>query len=62
MPWVGFEPTIPAFKWAKTVHDLDSMTTVIEYNNTTYENLRSSPARKIKLNIELRFYITEIRH
>jgi hypothetical protein len=24
IPWVGFEPTIPAFKRAKTVHALDS--------------------------------------
>jgi hypothetical protein len=23
MPWVGFEPTIPASEWAKTVHVLD---------------------------------------
>jgi hypothetical protein len=29
MPWVGFEPTIPAFKRAKTVHALDRAGTVI---------------------------------
>jgi hypothetical protein len=29
MPWVGFEPTIPAFKRAKTVHALDRAATVI---------------------------------
>jgi hypothetical protein len=29
MPWVGFEPTIPAFKRAKTFHDLDRAATVI---------------------------------
>jgi hypothetical protein len=29
MPWVGFEPTIPAFERAKTVHALDSAATVI---------------------------------
>jgi hypothetical protein len=29
MPQVGFEPTIPAFKWVKTVHDLDRAATVI---------------------------------
>jgi hypothetical protein len=23
MPWVGFEPTIPAFEWAKTIEALD---------------------------------------
>jgi hypothetical protein len=29
MPWVGFEPTIPAFERAKTVHALDRAVTVI---------------------------------
>jgi hypothetical protein len=29
MPWVGFEPTIPAFELARTVHALDRATTVI---------------------------------
>jgi hypothetical protein len=29
MPRVGFEPTIPAFERAKTVHALDRATTVI---------------------------------
>jgi hypothetical protein len=29
MPRVGFEPTIPAFEPAKTVHDLDRVATVI---------------------------------
>jgi hypothetical protein len=28
MPLVGFEPTIPASEWAKTVHALDCATTV----------------------------------
>jgi hypothetical protein len=28
MPWVGFKPTIPASKWAKTVHALDRAATV----------------------------------
>jgi hypothetical protein len=28
MPWVGFEPTIPASEQAKTVHDLDRSATV----------------------------------
>jgi hypothetical protein len=28
MPWVGFEPTIPASKRAKTVHALDRLVTV----------------------------------
>jgi hypothetical protein len=29
MPRVGFEPTIPAFEWAKTVHALDRAAIVI---------------------------------
>jgi hypothetical protein len=29
MPWVGFEPMMPAFEWAKTVHALDRAATVI---------------------------------
>jgi hypothetical protein len=29
MPWVGFEPMIPAFEQAKTAHALDRATTVI---------------------------------
>jgi hypothetical protein len=29
MPWVEFEPTIPAFERAKTVHVLDRAATVI---------------------------------
>jgi hypothetical protein len=28
MPWVGFEPTIPASERAKTVHALDRAATV----------------------------------
>jgi hypothetical protein len=28
MLWVWFEPTIPVFEWAKTVHALDRETTV----------------------------------
>jgi hypothetical protein len=29
MPYVGFEPTIPAFEGVKTVHALDDAATVI---------------------------------
>jgi hypothetical protein len=31
MPWLGFEPTIPAFERAKTVHALDRAATVRIY-------------------------------
>jgi hypothetical protein len=33
MPQVGFEPTIPMFERAKTVHALDRAVTVIGYKN-----------------------------
>jgi hypothetical protein len=29
MPWAGFESTIPEFERAKTVHDLERVSTVI---------------------------------
>jgi hypothetical protein len=29
MPLVGFEPAIPVFEWAKTVHAFDRAATVI---------------------------------
>jgi hypothetical protein len=29
MPWVGFEPTIPVFEWAKTVHAIELAATVV---------------------------------
>jgi hypothetical protein len=39
MPRVGFEPTIPAFERAKTVHALDCAATVIgaERSQTKYD-------------------------
>jgi hypothetical protein len=38
MPWAGFEPVIPAFEIAKTVHALDRTATVIDIakNNTFF--------------------------
>jgi hypothetical protein len=38
MPSVGFEPTIPAFQRAKTVHALDRAVTVIDTHNTYSNN------------------------
>jgi hypothetical protein len=35
MSQVGFEPMIPVFERAKTVHDLDRAATVIAIYNTT---------------------------
>jgi hypothetical protein len=36
MPRVGFETTIPAFEWAKTVHALDRAATVIGIKQTYF--------------------------
>jgi hypothetical protein len=33
MSLLGFEPTIPVFEWAKTVHALDNAATVIGFNS-----------------------------
>jgi hypothetical protein len=35
MPQVGFEPTIPVFERAKTIHALDRATNVIDHNMYT---------------------------
>jgi hypothetical protein len=40
MPWVGFEPTIPASERAKTVHALDRASTVIGMFTDTSSNWR----------------------
>jgi hypothetical protein len=36
MPQVEFEPTIPVFERAKTIHALDRATTVIDRNNFAF--------------------------
>jgi hypothetical protein len=46
IPWVGFEPRIPVFEWAKTFHALDNAATMIggtqykqrSYNFSTYRS------------------------
>jgi hypothetical protein len=37
MPWVGFEPTIPASERAKTVHDLDRSAAVTGILSIKYQ-------------------------
>jgi hypothetical protein len=39
MPQVGFEPTIPVFKRAKTVHDFDRPATVVGRYGHTFPNM-----------------------
>jgi hypothetical protein len=39
MPRVGFEPTIPSFEWAKTIHALDRAAAVIG-NRQEYQELK----------------------
>jgi hypothetical protein len=41
MPQVGFEPTIPAFQWTKTVHASDRAATVIGRNEKCIPNTGS---------------------
>jgi hypothetical protein len=41
MPSVGFEPTIPMFKRAKTVHALDHAATMIGIYSILSSNIRS---------------------
>jgi hypothetical protein len=41
MPWVGLEPTIPAFESAKTVHALDRTAIVIGAEINATSNLYS---------------------
>jgi hypothetical protein len=38
MPWVGFEPTIPAFEQTKTRHALDRAVAVIGRKTNAKEN------------------------
>jgi hypothetical protein len=42
MPRVGFEPTIPVFERAKTVHASDRATTVIGIRSIYYRNIETS--------------------
>jgi hypothetical protein len=41
MPWVGFKPMTPVFKWVKTVHALDHATTVVG-NTRIYRSHKSA--------------------
>jgi hypothetical protein len=50
MPRVGFEPTIPVFERAKTVHSLDRAATVIRME-FGYWTLFTYPARQPALRI-----------
>jgi hypothetical protein len=58
MPWVGFEPTIPAFKRAKTIHALDCVATVIglKKNTSLWKHLRMELI-KLKLNVGTRNFL-----
>jgi hypothetical protein len=45
MPWVGFEPTIPASEWAKTVHALDRAATVIGWDQFRHSKVNMADAQ-----------------
>jgi hypothetical protein len=42
MPQMGFEPTMPVFEWAKTVHALDRAATVIGWSTETFSRAITS--------------------
>jgi hypothetical protein len=44
MPQVGIEPTIPVFRWAKTVHALDRAATMVRFK-LYYNTLLSSSSQ-----------------
>jgi hypothetical protein len=52
MPWVEFEPTVPAFKQEKTVHALDRAATVIEIISV-YEIIKCMRLAKHSVLIDL---------
>jgi hypothetical protein len=39
---MGFQPTIPVFKWAKTFHALDSAATVIGSKIIKFQNAKNT--------------------
>jgi hypothetical protein len=49
MPEVGFEPTIPAFEWAMTVHTLDRAATLIGTEIYIYIVENKLDIRKIRM-------------
>jgi hypothetical protein len=48
MPRVGFEPTIPVFERAKTVHALDCAATVIGYT-VTFTCIKENSAMTLQI-------------
>jgi hypothetical protein len=65
MPWVGFEPTIPTFELAKTVHALDRAATVIgifPYKNCMLVQCHACPIRPHILPLSIRtVYLLEMQ-
>jgi hypothetical protein len=49
MPRVGFEPTIPGFERAKTVHALDCAATVIGYVRGVYVKCAETKGQGLSL-------------
>jgi hypothetical protein len=65
MPWVGFEPTIPAFERAKTVHASDRAATVIGYCQIFFFVWRYNPNLGLGLppwNSPFHFGFLDLRH
>jgi hypothetical protein len=51
--WVGFEPTIPVFEWAKTVHVLDRAATVIGVRLKHVRHILSKKKTVSKFHVKL---------
>jgi hypothetical protein len=55
MPWVGFEPTVPASERAKTVHALDRSSTVTGVRG--YRPTKLLENKNIYVRMESRIYL-----
>jgi hypothetical protein len=53
MPWVGFEPTIPALERAKTVHALDGAATVIGHHEILYFRILRKTVEPFMFNLRV---------
>jgi hypothetical protein len=61
MPRVGFEPTIPVFEMAKTVHALDRVVTVIAEMVTTMQYYSSNCSFRTTYSLTMRLKVVSCR-
>jgi hypothetical protein len=64
MPQVGFEPKIPVYEWAKTVHASDRAATVIAFNflsaSLVFQSIVQQPVDCMSLPIRELFFTYSI--